>query len=565
MTDANDRELVIRDLRVAPAASPDLEILQGIDLTIRKGETHAIMGPNGSGKTTLAYALMGHPAYVVKSGEVSWKGYNLLKLSPDKRSRLGLFLAFQYPTAIPGLSVASFIRSALNAKLQGIDKNPDIDPTDTTRGGVSMLDFRRRMREKMALLKMEDGFATRYVNDGFSGGEKKRLEMLQMAMLEPEFAVLDETDSGLDIDALRIVAEGVNAMLNPNMGVLLITHYQRLLNYITPDYVHVLAAGRIVKLGRQGPRAAPRGGGLRPDPARGRPRDRRPRRGAGGPARARRRPRRAGRHRPMTTTAARATTSETLAPSVPTDPLDPETLRADFPILDQEIHGHRLAYLDSASTALKPRSVIDALVAFNREPGERPSRRLPALRGRDRRLRALPRGKAPGSSAPPHPRESSSCAAPPSRSTSSRTPGPRTSAPATSSSRPRWSTTRTSSRGSRSPGAGRRPGSSRSSRRNLVLPSRAPESEPKLVAVTAVSNALGRSTRSPRSPSGRTRTARSSSSTARRRAAPAGRRQGDRRDFLAFSGHKLFAPTGSGARGGASGWRRCRPSWAAAR
>ena len=249
MTDATDRELVIRDLRVAPAAKPDHEILQGINLTIRKGETHAIMGPNGSGKTTLAYALMGHPAYVIKSGEVLWKGHNLLTLSADTRSRLGLFLAFQYPTAIPGLSVASFIRSALNAKLQGLDKNPDVDPTDAIKGGVSMLDFRRRMREKMALLRMDDGFAARYVNDGFSGGEKKRLEMLQMAMLEPEFAVLDETDSGLDIDALRIVAEGVNAMLNPNMGVLLITHYQRLLNYITPDYVHVLAAGRIVTSG----------------------------------------------------------------------------------------------------------------------------------------------------------------------------------------------------------------------------------------------------------------------------------------------------------------------------
>ncbi len=249
MTIADDRELVIRDLRVAPAAHPDLEILQGIDLTIRKGETHAIMGPNGSGKTTLSYALMGHPAYVVTGGEVRWKGYNLLTLSADKRARLGLFLAFQYPTAIPGLSVASFVRSALNAKLQGIDKNPDVDPTDTTRGGVSMLDFRRRMREKMGLLKMEDSFATRYVNDGFSGGEKKRLEMLQMAMLEPEFAILDETDSGLDIDALRIVAEGVNAQLNPNMGVLLITHYQRLLNYIEPDYVHVLASGRIVTSG----------------------------------------------------------------------------------------------------------------------------------------------------------------------------------------------------------------------------------------------------------------------------------------------------------------------------
>ena len=249
MTDANDRELVISNLRVAPAANPGREILQGIDLTIRKGETHAIMGPNGSGKTTLAYALMGHPAYVVTAGEVHWKGYDLLKLSPDKRSRLGLFLAFQYPTAIPGLSVASFIRSALNAKLQGIDKDPDVDPTDPMRGGVSMRDFRAKMREKMALLKMDESFASRYVNDGFSGGEKKRLEMLQMAVLEPEMAILDETDSGLDIDALRIVAEGVNAMLNPDLGVLLITHYQRLLNYIQPDVVHVLAQGRIVTSG----------------------------------------------------------------------------------------------------------------------------------------------------------------------------------------------------------------------------------------------------------------------------------------------------------------------------
>ena len=246
---ATDQHLVIRGLRVAPAASPDHEILQGIDLTIGKGEVHAIMGPNGSGKTTLAYALMGHPAYIVKGGEVIWKGRDLLKLSADKRSRLGLFLAFQYPTAIPGLSVASFIRSALNARLQGIDKNPDIDPTDAIKGGVSMRDFRNKMREKMALLRMDEGIASRYVNEGFSGGEKKRLEMLQMAVLEPEMAILDETDSGLDIDALRIVAEGVNAMLNPELGVLLITHYQRLLNYITPDVVHVLAEGRIVKSG----------------------------------------------------------------------------------------------------------------------------------------------------------------------------------------------------------------------------------------------------------------------------------------------------------------------------
>ncbi len=246
---ATDQHLVIRGLRVAPAANPDHEILQGIDLTVGKGEVHAIMGPNGSGKTTLAYALMGHPAYIVKGGEVIWKGRDLLKLSADKRSRLGLFLAFQYPIAIPGLSVASFIRSALNARLQGIDKDPAIDPTDAIKGGVSMRDFRNKMREKMALLRMDEGFASRYVNEGFSGGEKKRLEMLQMAVLEPEMAILDETDSGLDIDALRIVAEGINVMLNPNLGVLLITHYQRLLNYITPDVVHVLAQGRIVKSG----------------------------------------------------------------------------------------------------------------------------------------------------------------------------------------------------------------------------------------------------------------------------------------------------------------------------
>jgi len=245
---ATDR-LVIRGLRVAPVANPHGEILQGIDLDIGKGEVHAIMGPNGSGKTTLAYALMGHPAYVITGGEVHWQGRDVLKLTADKRARLGMFLAFQYPTAIPGLSVASFIRSALNAKLQGVDKSGDIDPTDPMKGGVSMRDFRTKMREKMALLKMDESFATRYVNDGFSGGEKKRLEMLQMAVLEPQIAILDETDSGLDIDALRIVAEGVNAMLNPELGVLLITHYQRLLNYITPDYVHVLAQGRIITSG----------------------------------------------------------------------------------------------------------------------------------------------------------------------------------------------------------------------------------------------------------------------------------------------------------------------------
>src|SRR6266566_1734011 len=196
-----DDTLVIRGLRVAPITDREHEILQGIDLDVGKGEVHAIMGPNGSGKTTLAYALMGHPAYVVTGGTITWKGRDVLKLSPDKRARLGMFLAFQYPTAIPGLSVASFIRSAFNARLQGVEKNGDVDPTDPMKGGVSMRDFRMKMREKMALLRMDETFASRYVNEGFSGGEKKRLEMLQMAVIEPQIAILDETDSGLDIDA----------------------------------------------------------------------------------------------------------------------------------------------------------------------------------------------------------------------------------------------------------------------------------------------------------------------------------------------------------------------------
>jgi Fe-S cluster assembly ATP-binding protein len=246
----DDRALVIRDLHVVPIADTSREILRGINLTIRQGEVHAIMGRNGSGKTTLAYALMGHPAYRVTAGEVLWKGHDLLKLSADKRSRLGIFLAFQYPTAIPGLSVASFLRTALNAKSRPLDQGPsEIDPSDATRGGIKMADYRKLLREKMALLKLDDSFAARYVNEGFSGGEKKRLEMLQMAVLAPHMAILDETDSGLDIDALRIVAEGVNAQLNPDLGVLLITHYQRILNYITPDQVHVLAKGQIVASG----------------------------------------------------------------------------------------------------------------------------------------------------------------------------------------------------------------------------------------------------------------------------------------------------------------------------
>jgi Fe-S cluster assembly ATP-binding protein len=248
------RALVIRDLHVVPVAEPTREILKGIDLVVTKGEVHAIMGRNGSGKTTLAYALMGHPAYQVTHGEVIWKGRDILKLSPDKRGRLGLFLAFQYPTAIPGLSVASFLRTALNARMRPLDgdgSTTDVDPADPLRGGIKMHEFRALMRDKMDLLELDDSFAARYVNDGFSGGEKKRLEMLQMAVLQPEMAILDETDSGLDIDALRIVAEGVNRQLSPELGVLLITHYQRLLNYIKPDRVHVLADGRMIASGGQ--------------------------------------------------------------------------------------------------------------------------------------------------------------------------------------------------------------------------------------------------------------------------------------------------------------------------
>ncbi|HWH23801.1 MAG TPA: Fe-S cluster assembly ATPase SufC [Candidatus Limnocylindria bacterium] len=249
-TIATDRQLVISDLHVVPTAERGREILKGINLTINKGEVHAIMGRNGSGKTTLAYALMGHPAYEVTRGEVIWKGQDILRLSPDKRGRLGIFLAFQYPTAIPGLSVASFLRTALNARMRPLSgEGADTDISDPLRGGITMADFRALVRDKMKLLELDEAFAARYVNEGFSGGEKKRLEMLQMAVLQPEMAILDETDSGLDIDALRIVADGVNAQLNPELGVLLITHYQRILNYIKPDYVHVLAGGRIIASG----------------------------------------------------------------------------------------------------------------------------------------------------------------------------------------------------------------------------------------------------------------------------------------------------------------------------
>jgi Fe-S cluster assembly ATP-binding protein len=218
----------------------DREILKGLSLTVQQGEVHAIMGPNGTGKSTLAYTLMGHPNYTVTEGEVVFKGMNVLDLEPDDRSRAGIFLAFQYPVAIPGVTVANFLRTAINSRRRAVS------PEDK---GMPIPEFRKMLKEKMDMLKMDHGFAGRYLNDGFSGGEKKRAEILQMAALKPEIAILDETDSGLDIDALRVVADGVNALSGPGLGVLVITHYQRLLNYIKPDHVHVMLDGRIVESG----------------------------------------------------------------------------------------------------------------------------------------------------------------------------------------------------------------------------------------------------------------------------------------------------------------------------
>jgi Fe-S cluster assembly ATP-binding protein len=230
-------QLEIKNLHVS---IEDKEILKGLSLTINQGEIHAIMGPNGTGKSTLAYTLMGHPNYTVTEGEVIFRGKNVLELEPDERSREGIFLAFQYPVAIPGVTVANFLRSAINARRRAA--NPDDK-------GMPIPEFRKMLKEKMDMLKMDHGFAGRYLNDGFSGGEKKRAEILQMATLKPEIAILDETDSGLDIDALRIVSEGVNALSGSELGVLVITHYQRLLNYIKPHFVHVMLDGRIVESG----------------------------------------------------------------------------------------------------------------------------------------------------------------------------------------------------------------------------------------------------------------------------------------------------------------------------
>ena len=227
--------LTINQLHVAVNAQP---ILKGIDLHIKAGEVHAIMGPNGSGKSTLSKVLAGHPAYEVTSGSVDYLGEDLLQLSPDKRAQAGLFMSFQYPLEIPGVTNINFLKASVNAVRKGQGKTP-----------MDAMEFLTFIREKCKLVDMDESFLYRSINEGFSGGEKKRNEILQMAALEPKLAILDETDSGLDIDALRVISEGVNAMRAPDRAIILVTHYQRLLNYIEPDYIHVLSNGRIVKSG----------------------------------------------------------------------------------------------------------------------------------------------------------------------------------------------------------------------------------------------------------------------------------------------------------------------------
>jgi Fe-S cluster assembly ATP-binding protein len=228
-------ELEIRNLHVSVE---DREILRGFDLDVEKGKIHALMGPNGSGKSTLANAIMGHPALEVTEGSIAFKGEDITEAAPDERSQAGLFMAFQYPVAVPGVTVAKYLRMIVNAHREARGESQ-----------ISLKDFRKQTEAAMELMNIPREFSTRYVNDGFSGGEKKRMEILQLAMLRPKVAVLDETDSGLDIDALRVVAEGVNRFAGPDMGVLIITHYQRILHLVQPDFVHVMFDGRIVKDG----------------------------------------------------------------------------------------------------------------------------------------------------------------------------------------------------------------------------------------------------------------------------------------------------------------------------
>jgi Fe-S cluster assembly ATP-binding protein len=234
MSDERTDDRAVLEIRGLHASVEGKEILRGIDLTVRQGETHAVMGPNGSGKSTLANVVMGRPGYVATSGSVVFNGEDVTALTPDERAKRGLFLAMQYPVEVPGVSVVNFLRTAYKS-VKGED--------------ISALAFRKHMKEKMETLGVEDAMVQRYVNQGFSGGEKKKVEVLQLAVLEPKIAILDETDSGLDIDSLKAVATGVSKLIGPDLGALLITHYQRMLNHITPDFVHVMMAGRIVKEG----------------------------------------------------------------------------------------------------------------------------------------------------------------------------------------------------------------------------------------------------------------------------------------------------------------------------
>src|SRR4026209_80113 len=236
--------LELKNLHVA--LEDGTEIVKGVDLAVDTNQIHAIMGPNGSGKSTLAYALMGHPAYEITEGQIFFDGVDVTELGADERAQRGLFLAFQYPHAIPGVTVTSFLRSAINAVRKARSGGVD--------GPIAIPEFRKEPLAQMDRLKVSRELASRYLNDGFSGGEKKRVEILQMAMLQPKIAVLDETDSGLDIDALKVVAEGVQQLVGPDMGALVITHYQRILNYVKPDFVHVFVDGRIVEEG--GPEVA---------------------------------------------------------------------------------------------------------------------------------------------------------------------------------------------------------------------------------------------------------------------------------------------------------------------
>jgi Fe-S cluster assembly ATP-binding protein len=238
MSEDHMTELEIRDLYVRAG---EKEILRGLDLTVAKGEIHALMGPNGSGKSTLANAIMGHPNLGVTEGQIIFKGEDITDASPDERARMGLFMAFQYPVAVPGVTVTKYLRTVLNAHREAHGEEP-----------IPLKDFRQAVEAAMKLTNVPTEFSTRYLNEGFSGGEKKRMEILQLALQRPEMAILDETDSGLDIDALRVVANGVNAVAGPDMGVLIITHYQRILHLVQPSHVHVMYQGRIVKEGGPG-------------------------------------------------------------------------------------------------------------------------------------------------------------------------------------------------------------------------------------------------------------------------------------------------------------------------